>query len=69
MTNQKVAEELHKPIIRKFGKRKVYSAFIDNIWDANLANTQLLSKFNKGIRFLMCVIDILFSLNMHGLFL
>ena len=30
------AEELHKPIIRKFNKRKVYSSFIDNIWSADL---------------------------------
>ena len=33
-----VAEELQKPIIRKFKKRKVYSSFIDNIWDADLAD-------------------------------
>ena len=32
-----LAEELHKPIIRKFEKRKVHSSFIDNIWDADLA--------------------------------
>ena len=48
----------HKLIIRKFKKRKVHSSFIDNIWDADLADMQLISKFNKGIRFL-CVIDIL----------
>ena len=56
--NQQLAEELHKPIIRKFKKRKVYSAFKDNIWGADLADMQLLSKYNKGIRFLLCVIDI-----------
>ena len=38
MTNQQLAEELHKPIIRKFVKRKVHSLFIDNIWDTDLAN-------------------------------
>ena len=43
----KLAEELHKPIIRKFEKRKVHSSSIDNIWGANLADMQLLSKFNK----------------------
>ena len=32
--------------------------FIDNIWGANLADIQLLSKFNKGICRLLCVIDI-----------
>ena len=56
--NQQLAEELHKPIIRKFKKRKVYSTFKDNIWGADLADMQLLSKYNKGIRFLLCVIDI-----------
>ena len=56
--NEQSAKELHKPIIRKFKKRKVYSAFKDNIWAADLADMQLISKFNKGFRFLLCVIDI-----------
>ena len=56
--NEQLADELHKPIIRKLKKRKVYSAFKDNICGADLANMQLLSKYNKGVRFLLCVIDI-----------
>ena len=56
--NKKLAEELHKLIIRKFEKRKVHSPFIDNIWGTDLADMQLLSKFNKGTRFLSCVIYI-----------
>ena len=32
MSNKELAEELHKPVIRKFNKRKVHSSFIDNIW-------------------------------------
>ena len=56
--NIKLANELHKPIIRKFNKRKVYSSFKDNIWGADLADMQLLSKFNKGIKYLLCVIDL-----------
>ena len=56
--NEQLAEELHKPIIRKCKKRKVYSAFKDNIWAADLADMKLISKFNKGFRFLLCVIDI-----------
>ena len=56
--NYQLANELHKPIIRKFKKRKVYSGFKDNIWGADLADMQLISKFNKGFRFLFCVIDI-----------
>ena len=56
--NQQLAEELHKPIIRKFKKGRVYSSFKDNIWGADLANIQLISKFDIGIRFLLCVINI-----------
>ena len=56
--NKQLANELHKPIIKKFEKRKVYSTFKDNIWGVDLADMQLLSKYNKGIRFLLCVIDI-----------
>ena len=55
--NEQLANELHKPIIRKFEK-KVYSTFKDNIRGVDLADMQLLSKYNKGIRFLLCVIDI-----------
>ena len=56
--NQQLAEELHKPIIKKFEKRKVHAAFKDNTCGADLADMQLLRKYNKGIRFLLCVIDI-----------
>ena len=56
--NEQLAEELHKPIIKKFKRRKVYSALKDNIWSAELVDMQLISKYNKGIRFLLCVIDI-----------
>ena len=56
--DQQLAKELHKPIIRNFKKRKVHSSFIDNIWGADLADNQLISKFDKGIRFLLCLIDI-----------
>ena len=56
--NEKLVEEIQKPIIRKFLKRKVYSSFKKNIWGADLAVMQLISKFNQGIRFFLCVIDI-----------
>ena len=58
LQNEQLAEELLKLIIRKFKKRKVYSTFKDNIWGADLADMQLISKFNKGFRFLLCVIEI-----------
>ena len=51
--NEQLAEELHKPIIKK-----VYSAFKDNICSTDLADMQLINKFNKGFKFLLCVIDI-----------
>ena len=41
--NKILAEELHKPVIEKFNKRKVYSQFKDNIWGVDLADTQSLS--------------------------
>ena len=56
--NEQLAKELHKPIIKKLKKIKVYSGFKDNISGADLADMQLISKFNKGFRFLLCVIDI-----------
>ena len=56
--NNILAEELHKPVIKKFNKRKVYSQFIDNIWGVDLAETQSLSKKNKGIKYLLCAIDL-----------
>ena len=46
--SQQLANELHKPIIRKRKERRVYSSFKDNIWGADLADMQLISKFNKG---------------------
>ena len=56
--NLQLAKELHKPIIRKIKRRKVYSGFKDNIWGADLTDRQFISKFNKKFRFLLCVIDI-----------
>ena len=56
--NQQLAEELHKPIIRKLKKRKVHSTFEDNIWGTDLADMQLISRYSNRIRFLLCVIDI-----------
>ena len=58
ISNNELAEELHKPIIRKFKKRELQSPFIDNIWGDDLADMQLISKFNKEIHFLLWVIDI-----------
>ena len=53
-----LADELHKPVIKKFEKRKVYSQFKDNIWGVDLADIQSLSRKNKGIKYLLCAIDL-----------
>ena len=48
LATQKLPEELNKPIIRKVKRRTVYSRFKGNIWGADLADMQLISKFNRG---------------------
>ena len=53
-----LADELHKPVIKKFNKRKVYSQFKDNIWGIDLADMQSLSRKNKGIKYLLCARDL-----------
>ena len=53
-----MANELHKPIIRKFKERKVYSSFRDDIWGVDLAYMQSLSKYNKGNNYLLWTIDL-----------
>ena len=55
---QQLPEELHKSVIRKFKKKK-YIQHLKTIFGVLiLADMQLISKFNKGFRFLLCVIDI-----------
>ena len=56
--NYQLGNELHRQIIRKFKRRKVYSSFKDNIWGADLADMQSLSKYNKRINYLLCAIDL-----------
>ena len=53
-----MAEELHKPIIKKKLKIRRYSSFKDNTWGPDLADMQLISKFIKELRYLLCVINI-----------
>ena len=58
-----LAEELHKLIIRRFKKRKVYSGFRDNIWGFDSADMQLISLI-KGLDF-YCVL-LIFLVNILG---
>ena len=53
-----LADELHKPVIKKFNKRKVYSQLKDNVRGVDLADMKLLSKQNIGIKYLLCAIDL-----------
>ena len=63
--NKKLAEKLHKPIIRKFNKKR-YTYLLQIIFESeDLSDMQLRSRFNKGSRFLLCLIDI--YINMLGL--
>ena len=56
--SQQLAEELHKPITRNFRKRRVISYGIDKIWAGDLVEIQKYSKWNKGIKYLLMVIDV-----------
>ena len=53
-----LADELHKPVIKQFNKGKVYSQFKVNIWGVDLADMQSLSKKSKGLKYLLCAIDV-----------
>lgn len=56
--DQRLATELHTPITQKFKKRRVISNSIDQIWAADLLEMQKFSKWNKGIKYLLIVIDV-----------
>ena len=58
ISNKELAEKIHKPIIRKLNKRKVYPPFIDNIWGADLADMQLIVNLIKDLDFYYVIIDI-----------
>ena len=56
--NYQLANELHRQIIQIFKRKKVYSSFRDNITVVDLADMQSLIKYNKGIKYLLCAIDL-----------
>ena len=55
---EKLADELHAPIKRKFTQRRVITNHIDEIWASDLVEMQQFSKWNKGYRYLLVVIDV-----------
>ena len=56
-TNE-LADELHKPIRRKFQKRLVFAKAVDDIWAADLVEMQSLSKYNNGFKYILMIIDV-----------
>ena len=58
ISNKKLVEEFHTPIIKKIKKRKVHPTFNVNIWGTDLADMQLISKFNREFIVLLCVINL-----------
>lgn len=49
---------MHKPVVKKFPKRRVQVNGIDEIWAADLIDMQALSKQNNGVKYLLAVIDV-----------
>ena len=58
VTNYQLENKLHRQIIRKYKRQRVYSSFRDNSGGADLADMQSLSKYNKVIKYLLCAIDL-----------
>lgn len=55
---QQLADELHKPIRRTLKKRRVRATGIDKIWVSDLVEMQPFSKWNRGYRYLLMVLDV-----------
>ena len=55
---EKLADELHKPIRRNFPQRRVVVKHIDDTWCSDLVEMQKFSKWNKGYRYLLMVLDV-----------
>ena len=55
---QHLADELHKPIRRKFKTRRVIANHIDEIWCSDIVEMQKFSRWNAGYRYLLMVLDV-----------
>ena len=53
-----LADELHKPVTRKFKKRRVFAGGVDKIWAADLVDMKAFAKENKGVKYLLTVLDV-----------
>ena len=56
--SDQLADELHKPVIRRFRKRRIIVSGIDEIWAADLVDMQAFAEYNDRIKYLLCVIDL-----------
>ena len=55
---KQLAEEIHKPVTKKFKIRKVYARFKDDMWEADLTGMESFSSKNKNVKYLLCFIDV-----------
>ena len=59
-----LANEIHKPVRRKFEKRRVIitgknsNSPVDNTWTADLVDMQPYSRWNRGYKYLLTVLDV-----------
>ena len=53
-----LADELHKPVRKKFQKRIVFSKDVDEIWAADLVDMQYYTRANKGYKYILMIIDV-----------
>ena len=56
--NEVLAQELHKPVIRNFKRKKGYSRFTKNIWAVDSAEMGSLPSINNGVKYSLCMIDV-----------
>ena len=56
--NEVLAQELHKPVIKKFKTTKMYEKFKDNIWVTDFAEIALSSSKNRSVKYFFFVIDV-----------
>ena len=55
---RQAAYTLHKPVVRKFVKRKTITSGIDKQWQADLVQVEQISKHNRNVKYLLCCICI-----------
>ena len=56
--SQQETHSIHKPVRKSFERRKVITSGIDGQWQADLADLQSLSRYNKGYKYLLGCIDV-----------